>query len=111
MEKIWGLQFEKIENDAYPIWRLFIRNPFMSDGKYQIGLNRKILLEAIRSGVQKFILVVGQREITMNVPSEKGLKEKEKNNEFEDRPSMFQGSSPLRIYYFEVPLVALQPKA
>lgn len=100
--KIWGIEFEELQSDIYPIWRLFIKNPFMLEGNYRIGINQKLILEAIKKGVQRFILVVGQREILMNVPNEKGLEEKERHNEFEDKKSLFLGSQPMRIYYFKL---------
>ena len=107
--RIWGLEYEIIGAD-YPIWKIYIRNPFFNEGKYRVGINRKLILEAVKSGVQRFILQVGQKEIPMNVPSEKGLKEKENNNEFEDRPSMFEGSQPMRIYFFNLPPITGKEK-
>lgn len=102
LQRVWGIEFEELQSDVYPIWRLFLKNPFMYEGKYQIGINQKLILEAIKKGVQRFILVVGQREIMMNIPSIKGLKEKDKKLEFEDKKSLFLGSPSMRIYYFEV---------
>jgi len=103
MPKIWGIYFEIIFSDDFQIWKLFINSPFMeADGRYRIGIGIKLLREAIDRNVNQFILVVGQKEITMGVPSEEEIKKKEKEKEFEDIPSMFKGSSPMRIYFFYI---------
>ncbi|MDD5014622.1 MAG: hypothetical protein PHW73_05905 [Atribacterota bacterium] len=102
MPKIWGITYEILQPDIYPIWKLYLHNPFMWEGKYQVGINEKLILEAVKGGVNRFILKVGEREIMMNVPSEKGLKEKDKKLEFEDKKSLFSGSPSMRIYYFEI---------
>ena len=38
--------------------------------------------------------------MTMSVPSEKFVKEKDKRKEHEDKPSLFAGKPPMRIYHF-----------
>jgi len=100
--KIWGIQFEEIKSDDYLIWKAEIRNPFFYDGKYTIGLNEKFLWEAIKSGVNKILLVIGQREQMMDVPDPKELKRKDKAKEYEDKNSMFKDSPAMRIYHFKV---------
>ncbi len=103
LSKISGIKFEKIYSDEFRIWKLFFDNPFQQvDGRYRIGIGIKLLREAQSQGVQKFILQVGQKEITMYAPDEKDLKEKEKKNEFELKKSMFSGSPDMKIYYFYI---------
>jgi len=102
MRKIWGLHYSEIYADDFLIWRPEIRNPFYEGNGYKIGMNRKFLLEALKSGVDRFIIKVGQREISMNVPPEKELKRKDRAKEFEDRPSLFENSPAMRIYYFKL---------
>lgn len=100
-ERIWGLKFEDILTQDDKVFRYtYIDNPFMEGGKYKIGLNEKFLKSALEKGIEKLIIKIGQKEIMMTPPSLKILKQKNKSKEFEDKPSMFQGSSPMRIYYF-----------
>ena len=97
LRKIWGIKFEEIFDGNYLFFKLYIRNPFeLEDNKLRVGINEKLLAEAQKRGVHRFI--IGERMIP--VPTEKELKNKIKAKEFEDKPSMFQGSKPMRIYYF-----------
>ncbi len=99
-KRIWGIEYEDIFSDDYRIRKIYIKNPFFEDGKYRVGINQKLLKQTRDEGIDKFIIQVGQREISMYVPNEKDIKEKEKKKEFEDIPSLFSESKPLRIYYF-----------
>lgn len=95
--KIWGLHYNEIYAGEELYWDLQIRNPFqMSDHKYRIGINEKLLKEAQRQGVKKLMF----RGILFDVPSEKILKQKVKNKSFEDIPSKFAGSPAMRIFHF-----------
>ena len=100
--KIWGIKFETLGEPDYPIWKLYINKPFMYEGKYQVGINRKLILAAQKDGVQRFIISINGVEKWLNVPNEKGLKMKDKALEFEDRKSLFQNGGLMRIYYFEI---------
>jgi len=100
--KIWGLQIEEILVDDKVFWKTDVRNPFKLDDKWQVGLNEKFFRECWRNGVDKIILQIGEREIMMEVPSSKSLKKKVKAGEYEDKPSLFKGSAPMRIYHFKV---------
>ncbi len=100
--RIWGIFYESLEVDSYLFWRFQIDNPFRKGESWEIGLNEKFLREAIKKGVHRFLMIVGQREIPMNVPSTKKLKEKDNAGEFELKPSMFQGSPAMKIYHFVV---------
>ena len=104
MTKIWGLSFEEIPApDGYVWWRLFIKNPFqLQDNRLRVGINEKLLREAVKTGVEKFIIQVGQRDVMMYVPTEKTLKKKVKNGEYELKKSLFEGSEPMRIFYFKI---------
>ena len=100
---IWGLTgIEEIYIDDKLFWKIPIDNPFFENGRYKVGLNQKLFREAWKKGVDKFILKVGEREIAMNVAPERALKDKDKMGEYEDRPSLFKGSDPMRIYHFQV---------
>lgn len=101
--RIWGLVVEEIMFDGKIWWKIEIGKPFFKDG-WKFGLNQKLFKKAWERGVEKFIIEIGQREIMMDVPREKDIKEKEKRNEYEDKPSMFAGSSPMRIYHFNLVL-------
>uniref|UniRef100_A0A6M3J6L2 Uncharacterized protein n=1 Tax=viral metagenome TaxID=1070528 RepID=A0A6M3J6L2_9ZZZZ len=98
----WGLEYEEITSDGYKLWRVFIRNPFFLGDKWRVGINRKLISEARKTNVNQLLIQVGQQERMMNLPSESKLKQKVENGEFEDRPSMFTGSPPMRIFYFEI---------
>jgi len=100
--KIWDLNVEEIYVDDRIFWKIPIDNPFFENGKYKVGLNAKLFQEARKKGVDKFILKVGDREITMNVAPPRALKDKEKMGEYEDRKSMFQGAPDMRMYHFSV---------
>jgi len=106
MKRIWGIQYEEILSDDYLLWRLKIRKPFFNKGKWWIGLNEKFLLMARKSGVKKFIIETEGREIMFDVPNEKFLKEKIEKGEFQEIPSKFQNSPPMRIYHFQIPKVS-----
>ena len=102
MFKIWGLEAEKIYVDGHLFWKTEIRNPFKMDEGWKVGLNTKFLWKARQEGVEKFILKVGEREIIMFPPSKKVLDKKVKQGEYEDKKSMFQGSAPMRIFFFNI---------
>jgi len=99
--KIWGLQFESRIIDGQIWWFPTIHKPFFENG-WNIGLNEKFLREAIKKGVAKFVIKVGEREVFMTPPDEKQLKQKVENKEYEEMPSMFQGSPPLKIFKFRL---------
>ena len=95
--KVWGIKIKDEIRDGKLFWNIDIHNPFqMVDGKFRYGINERIVNEAMRLGVQEFI-VKGNR---IRVPSKKGLKLKIKNGEFETKQSLFEGSPDYRIYYF-----------
>jgi len=100
---IWGMKdIEEIMVDDKIFWKTTIHNPFKEDNHYKIGLNEKFLRTARQKGVEKIILIIGQRETMMSVPTEKMLKEKVKKGEFEDKPSIFENSAAMRIFYFVI---------
>ena len=98
MKRTWGLEYEEIISGPYKFWRVFIKNPFQKDEKWYAGLNQKFLENALKSGIHRLILVVGQKEIIVAPPTKKEIK----RMEFEDIPSMFQGSPPMRIYHWKL---------
>jgi len=100
---LWGIKdIEEIWVDGKFFWKFAIRNPFKQDGGYNVGLNEKLLRQAIKRGVEAFILKIGEREVMMNPPNLKDIKNKTKKKEYEDRKSLFKGSEPMRIFYFTV---------
>jgi len=101
MFRIWGLNIEEIIVDGRIWWKVYIKSPFYKEG-WKFGLNSKLFLEAQTRGVEKFLIQIGGREIIMAVPSQKYLKEKTKKGEVEYKPSMFENSEPLKIYYFTI---------
>lgn len=105
-KKIWGIRYEEIWSDNYLLWKLYIKNPFYQDGVWRVGINEKLLREARFHNVNRFILKLGDaeegKEIPMQVPTKKMIREKVKNSEYEDRPSMFENSKPMRIFYFSI---------
>ena len=101
-KRIWGVEYEEVISDGYIFWLLTIKKPFFKDGKLRIGLNQKLLNEAIDRKVHEFIIKVGEKEVRMSVPTFKELELKEKQKEFEDKKSLFSGSPPMRIYYFRI---------
>jgi len=102
MERIWGLYFEEVISDGHRIWIPVFKNPFMKDGRYRIGINEKFIRLAQAKGVSYFLLRVGKQERQMNVPTKKMLKVMVKAKLYEDRPSMFAGSPPMRIFFFTI---------
>ena len=102
LRKIWGISFEEIQSDDYRIWKLYIRKPYSEGDVWKIGINEKLLREARREGVDHFIVMIGQQERTMDVPTKKDLKQRVKNGEYEDVPSMFEGSSAMRVFKFSI---------
>lgn len=102
LKRIWGIEYEEIFDGQFLIWRAKIKNPFKVDLGWTVGLNEKFLREAMRIGVNKFILEVGQREIMMEVPDRKQLETKDKEKEFEMKPSLFEKSPAMKIYHFKL---------
>lgn len=98
--RIWGIIFEEIIVDGEIYWKADIDNPFWEDNKLKIGLNQKFLEKARQRGVKKLILKVGEREIMRDLPAPKEIKAKDKLKEYEERPSLFSGKPPMRIYHF-----------
>lgn len=101
-KKIWGIEYTEIVSDDCLIWRAIIKNPFYREDNYTVGINEKFLREAVKNGVNKILLVIGQREEWMQVPNEKELKRKDKAREYEMKESMFTGSPPMKIYHFVI---------
>ena len=101
-QRIWGLEFEEIISDGTVIWCPIVRNPFMKDGRYRVGLNEKFLVKARERGVSWILLRIGQQERQLNLPDKKAIRVMVKRGDFEDRPSMFAGSPPMRVYYFTI---------
>lgn len=100
---LWGIEYQKLYQDPeYRIWQIKIDKPFMKDGRWQFGLNAKLLEEARGQGVKKLRIIIGQKEISMKPPSTGELKRKETGGEYEDRPSMFLEGQPIRIYHFTI---------
>ena len=103
MFNIWGMKnIEPIYTDGHLFWKTDIKNPFRMRDGYKVGLNSKFLWRARQEGVEKIILKIGERETIMSLPSKKVLNKKVKQGEYEDKKSMFQGSPPMRIYFFNI---------
>ena len=97
-KRIWGIEFTDEVSGNFIFRRAEIKNPFMKNDKWFAGLNEKFLKDTIEKGIHKLILVVGQREIIVSPPTKKEIK----RMEFEDIPSMFQGSPPMRVYHWKI---------
>jgi hypothetical protein len=102
LKKIWGIKYEEIYSDDYLLWKLYIKKPFFNNGYFCFGINEKLINRAINEGVDKFIVMVGKREVSMRVPTRRELKEKEKRKEYEIKPSMFENGKSMKIYYFAI---------
>ena len=100
----WGLQVKEEITDWGTIWWYFtINNPFeLADHRHRIGINEKLLKEAIKRVVERFVIKVGQQEIKMWSPTKIMLREKKKRKEYELKPSIFENGKPMPIYYFLV---------
>jgi len=106
MRKIWGLPYED-EYSGVSLRKLYFRRPFYQDGSYMVTIGSKMIGDARRNGIQHFILFSGDTnnpaEIGyLNVPSKEEIARKDKEYEFEDKPSMFDGSPPMRLYKFKI---------
>ena len=100
--KIWGLEYSELIVDGQIWWRPKIRNPFYDKGKWTIGLNEKFLRLAIETGVVKFLIRIGNKDVMMTTPTKKQMRMKVKNGEYNDKDSMFENSQPMRIFYFSI---------
>lgn len=101
MNNIWGLSYEEETDGQITVWRAFVRNPFkQTDGKWRIGVNEKFLRKAEQNGVAFILLMVGEQEFRMSIPSKKVLNLKQKRGEYEMIPSRFADSKPMLIYHF-----------
>lgn len=101
-KRIWGVEYFEIYSDDVLIWKLYIREPFFNNGKQWIGINIKLIQEAQKHGVNKFMCVWGDRTVMLDVPSDKILKQKIKLKKFQDIPSKFVGCQPMRIFNFQL---------
>lgn len=102
--KIWGLQFELVYRGEITDCRVFIDNTFYKDGKFWVGINSKFFKEMEARGVEKIIVNVKEKGDVMEfyTPNSQCLKEKRKAKEYEKRKSLFEGSKPMLIYFFQV---------
>lgn len=92
---IWGVKIKDELRFESIYWRLYLNSPFeLGDHKLRYGINSRIIEKAQEAGVYAFL--VNNHEI--RVPSKKGLKEKIKRKEYEDKVSKFGGT--FRIYHF-----------
>ena len=102
LKRIWGIEYQEIYTGGdFIMWRLFVREPFNQEG-WKVGINEKLIRKAQQKRVNKFLLVVGQREIPMRVPTKKDIKRLDKSGEFEIKQSLFEGSDPMKIYFFKI---------
>lgn len=105
-KKIWGLSYEDISFDDM-IWRgVHIYKKFYFGGRNAIGLNKKFIQECWKDGVSKLVIFIGESEpydeYLMDVPSERLIGSLEKQKQYEDRPSNFEGGQDMRIYYIRI---------
>eukprot|EP00918_Siedleckia_nematoides_P036497 GHVU01079282.1.p1 GENE.GHVU01079282.1~~GHVU01079282.1.p1 ORF type:complete len:107 (+),score=13.11 GHVU01079282.1:522-842(+) len=100
----WGVEIEIINSDGIEIWEIQnLYNPFQkeSGGDYWVGINEKIINEAIRNNVDRIVGKITTKKLYIPISKKsKWLKEKEKAGEFEDKPSKFSGT--FRIWHFRV---------
>lgn len=101
-DRIWGIEYEEIQDGDHKFWLADIKSTFYFKGKFCRGISVKFIKEAIRNGVDKFIIRTNGKEEFMEVPSLVDIAHKDRDGEYEDRPSKFPGGYPMRIYYFEV---------
>jgi len=98
---LWGLKAEEIFVDDMRWWKIKINRPFYVREKgWFIGLNEKLFREAWKAGVRKLILEVGNVEQLMDIPDRKYLDLLESRGEYQDIPSQYEKSKPMRIYWF-----------
>jgi ribonucleotide reductase beta subunit family protein with ferritin-like domain len=105
-KSIWGISYEDAYIDGI-IWRgINIEKTFYYKGYRAIGINQKLIKDCWKSQVEKLIVFIGQippySEYTMVVPNEQTIKWLEKEKQYEDKPSKFDGGQPMKIYYFRI---------
>jgi len=100
--KIRGLSYEEIYSDGIIMWLVRIRNPFFKEGRWWFSLNDKLFEVARMRGVKKFIVQVGQKEVTLPVLTPLELQTKEIKGEVEKIPSKFAGLPPWKRYLFPI---------
>lgn len=100
MNKTWGLEWEE-EWRGEKCARVFIKSQFYHNDKFQCGLNEKFLKQCQDQGIVKIIINVdGTDRQTIETPTEKFLKNMTKDKQFQEIPSKFENSPPMKIYLF-----------
>ncbi len=102
--RVWGIEWEDETRFDKLVWKTTLnRPPFYFRGNKVVGISEKSIRHAQSAGVSEFIFNIEGQEHTVYVPKKsKTLKDKIKEGMYEDRASKFEGSRPMRIYYFKI---------
>lgn len=96
-----SVQIEEIRSDDKIFWKVLIHNAYPDQGHWWVTLRERIIHEAQKAGVSKFIFEVNGREEWYPVPTERQLKQMRKMGLVEEKVINFP-QSPMRSYLFKV---------
>lgn len=96
-----SVQIEEIISEPYIIWKPLIQNAYPDKGHWYVSLRERIVREAIKRGVHRFIFEVNGQTRYYPVPDEKGLKRMKKDGLYTEEIKNFP-TNPMKSYLFEV---------
>ena len=94
-----SVQVEEIYVDGELYWKPLIKNAWPENNHWWVSLRERIVKEAIKSRVSKFIFEVSGQEEIYPVPTEKELGKMRKNEQVIEEIINFP-NSPMRSYKF-----------
>jgi len=96
-----SVQVEEIVSEPYIFWKPLIQHSYPDKGHWWVSLRERIVREAIKRGVNKFIFEVDGQEIHYPVPSEKQLRQMKKEGYYTEEIVNYP-TSPMKSYLFPV---------
>ena len=96
-----SVQVETMQSDDILLWKPLIKNSYPENGRWWVTLRERIIKEAQKAGVSKFIFEVNGREEWYPVPTEKQLRVMRKKGQVIEEVINFP-ESPMVSYKFAI---------
>lgn len=99
--KIGNTEIEEMYMTDRLWWKIGIEHSFPNKGHWWVGVRERIIKEAIRAGVEKFLFLVDGREEIIDVPTEKQMKKMERAGLVEEVIKNYP-TSPMKLFHFAI---------
>jgi len=96
-----SIKVEEVESEPYIFWCPLIENAYPDQGRWWVSLRERIIKEAQKRGVHRFVFEVNGQTKYYPVPDDKELRRMRKEGFYTEEIKNYP-TSPMKSYLFSV---------